>query len=144
MKKEMGIFILLCSFLFLLVLSDISFGNPVTYLVTEEELTLLETSLEEQERSLIVALSLQDLQKEELKELRVQLEIALSELTESKREVQRLRADLRKASETIERANQLFKEYEKEARRTQSRLTRQRNLLTMLLGLGLVGAVATS
>ena len=139
MKKKNIILKSICLLLVCLFFwSGISFGSPVTYQITEVELMQLEQSLIQQESSLIQALNLQEMQKEELKELKVRLEEALSELRQSKVEIQRLRGDLGRASESIEKANQLFREYEKEAKQTQSRLTRQRNLF-LFLGLAAVG-----
>ena len=142
MKKKNTI---LKSFCLLLVslffLSAISFGSPATYQITEAELTQLEQSLIQQENSLIQALNLQEMQKEESKELKAQLETALNELRQSKAEIQRLRIDLVKASESIEAANQLFREYEKEVKKTQNRLTRQKNLAWVVAGAVAVGGI---
>ena len=122
---------------FCFCLSAISYGNPVTYQITETELTELDQSYQEQEKLLIEALKLQEMQKEELKGLKLQLETALKELRESREALQRLREDLKKASNSIEEVNQLFNKYEAEARATQSRLKRQRNLyLLLLIGVG--------
>ena len=122
---------------FCFCLSAISYGNPVTYQITETELTELDQSYQEQEQLLIEALKLQEMQKEELKGLKLQLESALKELRESREALQRLREDLKKASDSIEEVNQLFNKYEAEARATQSRLKRQRNLyLLLLIGVG--------
>ena len=122
---------------FCFCLSAISYGNPVTYQITETELTELDQSYQEQEQLLIEALKLQEMQKEELKGLKLQLESALKELRESREALQRLREDLKKASNSIEEVNQLFNKYEAEARATQSRLKRQRNLyLLLLIGVG--------
>ena len=118
---------------FCFCLSAISYGNPVTYQITETELTELDQSYQEQEKLLIEALKLQEMQKEELKGLKLQLESALKELRESREALQRLREDLKKASNSIEEVNQLFNKYEAEARATQSRLKRQRNLYLLLL-----------
>ena len=122
---------------FCFCLSAISYGNPVTYQITETELTELDQSYQEQEQLLIEALKLQEMQKEELKGLKLQLESALKELRESREALQRLKEDLKKASNSIEEVNQLFNKYEAEARATQSRLKRQRNLyLLLLIGVG--------
>ena len=122
---------------FCFCLSAISYGNPVTYQITETELAELDQSYQEQEQLLIEALKLQEMQKEELKGLKLQLESALKELRESREALQRLREDLKKASNSIEEVNQLFNKYEAEARATQSRLKRQRNLyLLLLIGVG--------
>ena len=122
---------------FCFCLSAISYGNPVTYQITETELAELDKSYQEQEKLLIEALKLQEMQKEELKGLKLQLESALKELRESREALQRLREDLKKASNSIEEVNQLFNKYEAEARATQSRLKRQRNLyLLLLIGVG--------
>ena len=122
---------------FCFCLSAISYGNPVTYQITETELAELDQSYQEQEKLLIEALKLQEMQKEELKGLKLQLESALKELRESREALQRLREDLKKASNSIEEVNQLFNKYEAEARATQSRLKRQRNLyLLLLIGVG--------
>lgn len=122
---------------FCFCLSAISYGNPVTYQITETELTELDQSYQEQEKLLIEALKLQEMQKEELKGLKLQLETALKELRESRETLQRLREDLKKASNSIDEVNQLFNKYEAEARATQSRLKRQRNLyLLLLIGVG--------
>ena len=122
---------------FCFCLSAISYGNPVTYQITETELAELDQSYQEQEKLLIEALKLQEMQKEGLKELKLQLESALKELRESREALQRLREDLKKASNSIEEVNQLFNKYEAEARATQSRLKRQRNLyLLLLIGVG--------
>ena len=122
---------------FCFCLSAISYGNPVTYQITETELTEVDQSYQEQEQLLIEALKLQEMQKEELKGLKLQLESALKELRESREALQRLREDLKKASNSIEEVNQLFNKYEAEARATQSRLKRQRNLyLLLLIGVG--------
>ena len=122
---------------FCFCLSAISYGNPVTYQITETELTELDQSYQEQEKLLIEALKLQEMQKEELKGLKLQLETALKELRESRETLQRLREDLKKASSSIDEVNQLFNKYEAEARATQSRLKRQRNLyLLLLIGVG--------
>ena len=118
---------------FCFCLSAISYGNPVTYQITETELAELDQSYQEQEQLLIEALKLQEMQKEELKGLKLQLETALKELRESREALQRLREDLKKASDSIEEVNQLFDNYEKEAQATQSRLKRQRNLYLLLL-----------
>ena len=122
-------------------LSAISYGNPViTYQITETELTELEQSYRSQENLLIEALKQQAMQKTELQGLRLQLETALKDLRESREALQRLKAELKKASSSIEQVNQLFNEYEKEARSTQSRLKRQRNLyLLLLIGVGAYG-----
>ena len=142
MKKKNTIVKYFCLLLVcLLFWSGISFGSPATYQITEAELTQLEQSLIQQENSLIQALNLQEMQKEELKELKTQLEVALNELRQSKAEIQRLRIDLVRASESIERANQLFREYEKEAKKTQSRLTRQRNLAWSIVGAAVIGGI---
>lgn len=126
---------------FCFCLSAISYGNPVTYQITETELTELDQSYQEQEKLLIEALKLQEMQKEELKGLKLQLESALKELRESREALQRLREDLKKASNSIEEVNQLFNKYEAEARATQSRLKRQRNLyLLLLIGVGVFKA----
>ncbi len=126
---------------FCFCLSAISYGNPVTYQITETELTELDQSYQEQEQLLIEALKLQEMQKEELKGLKLQLESALKELRESREALQRLREDLKKASNSIEEVNQLFNKYEAEARATQSRLKRQRNLyLLLLIGVGVFKA----
>ena len=126
---------------FCFCLSAISYGNPVTYQITETELTELDQSYQEQEQLLIEALKLQEMQKEELKGLKLQLETALKELRESREALQRLREDLKKASNSIEEVNQLFNKYEAEARATQSRLKRQRNLyLLLLIGVGVFKA----
>ena len=122
---------------FCFCLSAISYGSPVTYQITETELAELDQSYQEQEQLLIEALKLQEMQKEELKGLKLQLESALKELRESREALQRLREDLKKASNSIEEVNQLFNKYEAEARATQSRLKRQRNLyLLLLIGVG--------
>ena len=122
---------------FCFCLSAISYGNPVTYQITETELTELDQSYQEQEKLLIEALKLQEMQKEELKELKLQLETALKDLRESREALQRLREELTKASNSIDEVNQLFNKYEAEARATQSRLKRQRNLyLLLLIGVG--------
>jgi|GEM_PF-6370620 hypothetical protein len=120
--------LLACLFFWL----SVCFGSPVTYQISEAELVQLEQNLVQQEILLVQALSLQEMQKEELKELKVRLEEALSELRQSKVEIQRLQVDLGRASESIEKANQLFREYEKEAQRSSSRLKRQRNLYGFL------------
>ena len=126
---------------FCFCLSAISYGNPVTYQITETELAELDQSYQEQEQLLIEALKLQEMQKEELKGLKLQLESALKELRESREALQRLREDLKKASDSIEEVNQLFNKYEAEARATQSRLKRQRNLyLLLLIGVGVFKA----
>ena len=126
---------------FCFCLSAISYGNPVTYQITETELAELDQSYQEQEKLLIEALKLQEMQKEELKGLKLQLESALKELRESREALQRLREELKKASSSIEQVNQLFDEYEAEARATQSRLKRQRNLyLLLLIGVGVFKA----
>ena len=126
---------------FCFCLSAISYGNPVTYQITETELAELDQSYQEQEQLLIEALKLQEMQKEELKGLKLQLETALKELRESREALQRLREDLKKASNSIEEVNQLFNKYEAEARATQSRLKRQRNLyLLLLIGVGVFKA----
>ena len=126
---------------FCFCLSAISYGNPVTYQITETELAELDQSYQEQEKLLIEALKLQEMQKEELKGLKLQLESALKELRESREALQRLREDLKKASNSIEEVNQLFNKYEAEARATQSRLKRQRNLyLLLLIGVGVFKA----
>ena len=126
---------------FCFCLSAISYGNPVTYQITETELTEVDQSYQEQEQLLIEALKLQEMQKEELKGLKLQLESALKELRESREALQRLREDLKKASNSIEEVNQLFNKYEAEARATQSRLKRQRNLyLLLLIGVGVFKA----
>ena len=126
---------------FCFCLSAISYGNPVTYQITETELTELDQSYQEQEKLLIEALKLQEMQKEELRGLKLQLESALKELRESREALQRLREDLKKASNSIEEVNQLFNKYESEARATQSRLKRQRNLyLLLLIGVGVFKA----
>ena len=126
---------------FCFCLSAISYGNPVTYQITETELTELDQSYQEQEKLLIEALKLQEMQNEELKGLKLQLESALKELRESREALQRLREDLKKASNSIEEVNQLFNKYEAEARATQSRLKRQRNLyLLLLIGVGVFKA----
>ena len=126
---------------FCFCLSAISYGNPVTYQITETELAELDQSYQEQEQLLIEALKLQEMQKEELKGLKLQLESALKELRESREALQRLREDLKKASNSIEEVNQLFNKYEAEARATQSRLKRQRNLyLLLLIGVGVFKA----
>ena len=126
---------------FCFCLSAISYGNPVTYQITETELAELDQSYQEQEKLLIEALKLQEMQKEELKGLKLQLESALKELRESREALQRLREDLKKASDSIEEVNQLFDNYEKEAQATQSRLKRQRNLyLLLLIGVGVFKA----
>ena len=126
---------------FCFCLSAISYGNPVTYQITETELTELDQSYQEQEKLLIEALKLQEMQKEELRGLKLQLESALKELRESREALQRLREDLKKASNSIEEVNQLFNKYEAEARATQSRLKRQRNLyLLLLIGVGVFKA----
>ena len=126
---------------FCFCLSAISYGNPVTYQITETELAELDQSYQEQEQLLIEALKLQEMQKEELKGLKLQLETALKELRESREALQRLREDLKKASDSIEEVNQLFNKYEAEARATQSRLKRQRNLyLLLLIGVGVFKA----
>ena len=126
---------------FCFCLSAISYGNPVTYQITETELTELDQSYQEQEQLLIEALKLQEMQNEELKGLKLQLESALKELRESREALQRLREDLKKASNSIEEVNQLFNKYEAEARATQSRLKRQRNLyLLLLIGVGVFKA----
>ena len=126
---------------FCFCLSAISYGNPVTYQITETELAELDQSYQEQEQLLIEALKLQEMQKEELKGLKLQLESALKELRESREALQRLKEDLKKASNSIEEVNQLFNKYEAEARATQSRLKRQRNLyLLLLIGVGVFKA----
>ena len=126
---------------FCFCLSAISYGNPVTYQITETELAELDQSYQEQEKLLIEALKLQEMQKEELKGLKLQLESALKELRESREALQRLREDLKKASNSIEEVNQLFNKYEAEAQATQSRLKRQRNLyLLLLIGVGVFKA----
>ena len=126
---------------FCFCLSAISYGNPVTYQITETELAELDQSYQEQEQLLIEALKLQEMQREELKGLKLQLESALKELRESREALQRLREDLKKASNSIEEVNQLFNKYEAEARATQSRLKRQRNLyLLLLIGVGVFKA----
>ena len=126
---------------FCFCLSAISYGNPVTYQITETELAELDQSYQEQEKLLIEALKLQEMQKEELKGLKLQLESALKELRESREALQRLKEDLKKASNSIEEVNQLFNKYEAEARATQSRLKRQRNLyLLLLIGVGVFKA----
>ena len=123
---------------FCFCLSAISYGNPVTYQITETELAELDQSYQEQEKLLIEALKLQEMQKEELKGLKLQLESALKELRESREALQRLREELKKASSSIDEVNQLFNKYEAEARATQSRLKRQRNLyLLLLIGVGI-------
>ena len=126
---------------FCFCLSAISYGNPVTYQITETELAELDQSYQEQEQLLIEALKLQEMQKEELKGLKLQLESALKELRESREALQRLREELKKASSSIDEVNQLFNKYEAEARATQSRLKRQRNLyLLLLIGVGVFKA----
>lgn len=123
---------------FCFCLSAISYGNPVTYQITETELAELDQSYQEQEKLLIEALKLQEMQKEELKGLKLQLESALKELRESREALQRLREELKKASSSIDEVNQLFNKYEAEAQATQSRLKRQRNLyLLLLIGVGI-------
>ena len=122
---------------FCFCLSAISYGNPVPYQITETELAELDQSYQEQEQLLIEALTLLTAQNVESTELRKQLETALIELRQSKKEMQTLKTELRKASDSIEEVNQLFNKYEAEARATQSRLKRQRNLyLLLLIGVG--------
>ena len=122
---------------FCFCLSAISYGNPVTYQITETELAELDQSYQEQEQLLIEALTLLTAQNVESTELRKQLETALIELRQSKKEMQTLKTELRKASDSIEEVNQLFNKYEAEAQATQSRLKRQRNLyLLLLIGVG--------
>lgn len=112
--------------LFLAFASGIS--SAKVYQVYEAELMQLEQNFVEQETLLIQALSLQELQKSELQGLKMQLETALSELVASKKEMRRLKISLEEASDSIGKANSLFGEYEKEARQTQKRIGRQRNL----------------
>ena len=132
--------------LFSLSQSEVSYGSPVVYQVTEEQLNQLEWNLIEQENKLIWALEMLTKQsnistevKLQLKQVNQELEIALQELKQSKQEIISLRQNLQSASDSIEKANQLFDQYEKEARRTESRLKRQKTLIGIiggLLGLG--------
>ncbi len=126
--------------------SGVSYGSPVVYQVTEEQLNQLEWNLIEQENKLIWALEMLTKQsnistevKLQLKQVNQELEIALQELKQSKQEIISLRQNLQSASDSIEKANQLFDQYEKETRRTESRLKRQKTLIGIiggLLGLG--------
>ena len=141
---------IIVSILFMVLLSlsqsGVSYGSPVVYQVTEEQLNQLEWNLIEQENKLIWALEMLTKQsnistevKLQLKQVNQELEIALQELKQSKQEIISLRQNLQSASDSIEKANQLFDQYEKETRRTESRLKRQKTLIGIiggLLGLG--------
>ena len=125
-RKSIILKSLLVLVLLLFCLSGLSFGSPVTYQIMETELIELEQNYLAQEKHLTQALTLLTTQNVESIELRRQLEIALIELRQSKKEIQILRTELRKASDSIEKANQLLDRFEKEERRTQERLRRQR------------------
>ena len=132
--------------LFSLSQSEVSYGSPVVYQITEEQLMTLEANLVEQENKLLWVMTMLETQttvssevKLQLKQVNQELEIASEELKKSKEEIALLRVNLRSASESIEKANQLFDQYEKETRRTESRLKRQKTLIGIiggLLGLG--------
>lgn len=140
MKIRDGICTLLFSLLVLFSVSGTS--SAAVYQITDQELTQLEQNLVQQESLLNQALEELNLLKLDSTEANKQLMIVKNELSQSRIELKTLREDLQKASASIEKANQLFNEYEKEAKRTQKRLTRQRNLWQVLF-FG-VGAFAIS
>jgi chromosome segregation ATPase len=127
--------ILFLAVLFLSLSSGLSSAEEVYHRISETELTQLEQNLAEQENQLILALEELKLLKLDSTEANEQLITAKNELNQSRIELKALREDLQKASASIEKANQLFNEYEKEAKRTQSRLTRQRNTVIVAGGL---------
>lgn len=132
-------------YLFLLLFfcsAGICYGSPATYQITGIELNKLEQNLQEQETLLTQLQSELALLKIDSTEAHSQLLIALEELNQSKIELKALKTDLIKSKTSLEKANQLFKEYEKEAKQTKSRLIRQRNLY-VILGL-LVGGYGIS
>ena len=106
----------------------ICMAGEQTYTVTAAELTQLEGNLARQETALLTALRLLDGQEQELTGLRIELQTALAELEKSKTEIERLKASLNIALDSIEKANQLLEAYEKEMKKEQTRLKRQRTL----------------
>ena len=136
-KKLFGFWFLLFCFSVAVTCS----GSPMTYQISEEQLTQLEKNLDEQEQllnRLSIELNLLKLDSSEAKRQLItanqQLERAKSELTQSKNELQHLTEDLRSSQIALEKANKLFKEYEEQEKKTNKRLTRQRNLWIALLG----------
>ena len=148
MKKILNIGLLvLC--LSLLLLSGISYGSPAGYWMEPQELNqliensnLLERNLESLSKELEYLKSNSSEAKQELITASIELEKALTELKKSKQELILLRTNLEKADKSLIAANQYLKEYEKEIKQTQSRLTRQRNLAWTVAGL--IGAFAIS
>lgn len=113
---------------------------PVTYQISPEELHQFELNLKSQEILLTQLESELKLLKLDSSEAKNQLIQALNELKQSRDELQKLKTDLEKSDEALKEANQLFDRYEKEAKRTQSRLNRQKDTYAALLLLAFGGA----
>ena len=131
----------LLGFFFLLPLST-CFGQVPSYQINETELQELESIFRELENinnQLEVELreSKQDLSanRKRLAELNLRLDSLRNELTTA-------RAELAKANDSLKEANQLFDQYAKEAKSTEKRVKRQRDLYALLaIVLGSYGAL---
>ena len=122
------------------LLLDISFASAQerTYLITEEELTLLEESLSELS-------NVNEGQREKLWSLQELLKASETRLEASEKnsrmlgvKLDWLSKELAEQASSLENANLLLKEYEEEARRKQRRVERQRNIAYALAAVAVI------
>ena len=115
-----------------------------TYEVTEAELTRLEQNLDE-------LATVNGEQREKLTSLRERLKTSEARLEASERKSQMLGVkldwlskELTEQASSLENANLLLQEYEREERRTRSRLERQRNIGYALAAIAVIFTLANS
>ena len=133
---------LLLSFAVLLLGCGSASAEERMYQITEEELTQLEESLSELS-------SVNDGQREQLRNLQEKLTASETRLEASERtsrmlsvKLDWLSKELTAQASSLENANLLLKEYEEEARRTKRRVERQRNMAYILAAIAVIFCAA--
>lgn len=136
-KSAWCLCLLLC---LLLSFPQVSWAS--TYTITEEELTRLETNINELQNINNRLQMESSLQKKRMEELETQLNEAQTELQKAREQSNRLGSQLKdlertsiRQEESLRIANESLAAYEKENNRTQKRLKAQRN---MAYGIGTV------
>ena len=109
-----------------------------TYLITEEELTLLEENLSE-------LVTVNEGQREKLTNLQEKLTASETSLEASERtsrmlgvKLDWLSKELTEQASLLENANRLLQEYEEDERRTKRRIERQRNIAYVLAAIAVI------
>ena len=147
-KTSISSILLILAFLFLSA-PCVGICSPNQFLITETELTTLETHLSALEKN-------NEALKMLLSESDESLTIALEKLMESQNELATLKAQLKKAksdaesanqslkiaNEELQKAAQSFKQYEKERDKVEGRLRNQRNIWEVICLVAVGVAVA--